>query len=441
MIPINMPQVGQDIPSARIIEWTKKEGDSIQIGDVIALVESDKATFEVQADQPGVLLNIVVSAGQEGEVFKPIAWLGHSGEKVSADSSGLTPAATVISAQTSSSAVESVSQAATPERQFVSPSARRVARERGMDLRTVKGTGPGGRILKEDVLAAAAALKREVPPDRPKAEGVEAGRQQEQPPLAIATATATSSADQVLPFTRLRQRIAQRLTLSHQTIPHFYLGLEADMTEAQQGRRAFNQANNSRITVTDLVIYAASRALAEFRRLNSHVERDHLLVRQEVNVGVATAIEDGLLVPVIAGADQKSLLEISRLSKQNSEAARRGVLDSNVQGTFTISSLGQFGIPVFQAIINPPECAILAVGAIQSRVVPIAGGIGVRQIMSLNLGCDHRAVDGEYAARFLSRLKELLETGIHTVERDSVTIQSKTAGMTPSVQVLPGERW
>jgi pyruvate dehydrogenase E2 component (dihydrolipoamide acetyltransferase) len=170
------------------------------------------------------------------------------------------------------------------------------------------------------------------------------------------------------------------------------------------------------------------------------VEKDHLLVRQAVNVGVATAIEDGLLVPVIADADQRSLLEISQLSRQNAEAARRGVLDSNVQGTFTISSLGQFGIPVFHPIINPPECAILAVGAIQPRVVPIAGGTGVRQMMSLNLGCDHRAVDGEYAARFLSRLKELLETMFRPCEQDSVTLQSKPAEVPrSSVQASPGE--
>lgn len=212
------------------------------------------------------------------------------------------------------------------------------------------------------------------------------------------------------------------------------------MTETEQWRRTFNQAENSHVTVTDLIIFTAAKALAEFRRLNAHVESDRLLIRQAVNVGVATALDDGLLTPVITAADRKNLLEISLISKQNSEAARRGVADSNVASTFTISSLGQFGIPIFQPIINPPECALLAVGAVQPRVVPVPGGIGVRQMMWLNLACDHRAVDGAYAARFLTRLKELLETNCRPGgEWDRGALQPDTATSSRSVPPLPGE--
>jgi pyruvate dehydrogenase E2 component (dihydrolipoamide acetyltransferase) len=416
MIPINMPQVGQDIPTARIIEWTKKEGEVVRKGDVIALVESDKATFEVPSDGDGMLLKIVVPAGQEGEVLKPIAWLGKPGEQIPADftSSKAPPAVTV---EAEPAAIESASQVVAQPRRFASPSARRVARELGTDWSIAQGSGPGGRVQKKDVLAAAAMVRQITP-----------------------TAGVAITADQVIPFTRMRQRIAERLTLSKQTIPHFHLCQEVDMTETQEWRRTLNQAENSRVTVTDLIIFTAAKALAEFRRLNAHVESDRLLIRQAVNVGVATALEDGLLTPVIAAADQKSLLEISRISKQNAEAARRGMADSSVSSTFTISSLGQFGIPIFQPIINPPECALLAVGAIQPRVVPVPGGIGVRQMMWLNLACDHRAVDGAYAARFLTRLKELLETNCRTGgEWDRAALQPNTATSSRSVPSSPGE--
>jgi pyruvate dehydrogenase E2 component (dihydrolipoamide acetyltransferase) len=410
MTPINMPQVGQDIPTARIIEWTKKEGETIRKDEVVALVESDKATFEVQADRAGVLLKIIVPAGDEGEVLKPIAWLGEAGEQADLPSSGESSAA--VSAAIQPVAIESAVQASPPARQFSSPSARRVAHELGIDLTTAKGSGPGGRIQKRDVLKAAATLQREMPHPTP---GDDGSHLKVEPPAPATTAAATDSGapptgDQVIPFTRMRQRIAERLTLSKQTIPHFHLSQEVDMTEAQQWRQTFNQSKSCHVTVTDLIISAVARALTEFRRLNAHVDNDRLLVRQAVNVGVATAVEDGLLTPVIAEADQKTLLEISRIAKQNAEAARRGVMDSNVSSTFTISSLGQFDIPLFHPIINPPETGLLAVGAIQPRVVPVPGGIGVRQMMWLNLACDHRAVDGAYAARFLARLKALLET-------------------------------
>jgi len=322
-----MPQVGQDIPTARIVEWTKQEGDAVQKGEILAVVESDKATFEVQAEQSGVLLKIAVPAGEEGKVFRPIAWMGQPGEPLPADSQGGAPSSASGLAPAQPTMAAAVSEPAAPERQLASPAVRRVARERGVDLSAVKGAGPGGRILKEDVLAAVAAGK-----------GAASNR---------STASATASpaghgiiaveavADEAIPFTRLRQRIAERLTLSKQTIPHFHLFQEVDMTEAQPWRQAFNQANGSHVTVTDLILYATSRALAEFRRLNAHVEKDRLLVRQAVNVGVATAVEDGLLVPAIPDTDKKDLLEISRLSKRNAEAARRGVVDPNVQGTAT----------------------------------------------------------------------------------------------------------
>lgn len=425
MTPINMPQVGQDIPTARIIEWTKKEGDTVRKDEVIALVESDKATFEVQADRAGVLLKIVVPADAEGEVFKPIAWLGDPGERAecaAVQSSAATPHAERPAVQASPQIFE-------PARKFSSPSARRVAREMGIDLASATGSGPEGRIQKKDVLKAA-ALQAGTRGFRPGEHEAAAQVEPLPPPsAAIGDASVAHTADQVILFTRMRQRIAERLTLSKQTIPHFHLAQEVDMTDSQLWRQAFDQAQGCHITVTDLIIYAVARALPEFRRLNAHVDDNRLVICHEVNIGVATALEDGLLTPVIPGADKKSLVEISRLAKQNGEAARRGVVDSSLSSTFTISSLGQFGIPLFQPIINPPETGLLAVGAIQPRVVPVPDGIGVRQMMWVNLACDHRAVDGAYGARFLARLKELLETTWRPGEIDSPAIRSEKAGL------------
>jgi pyruvate dehydrogenase E2 component (dihydrolipoamide acetyltransferase) len=329
-------------------------------------------------------------------VFEPIAWLGEVGEEIE---TAPCPASAVGGGGAESASLpEGAAKPRPLRRPFASPAVRRVAREEGVDLSAVRGSGPNGRILKEDVAAAAAALKG-------KPAAVVAASDQ-----PAAATLGGGMRDEVIPFTRLRQRIAERLTLSKRSIPHFHLALQADMTDAQAWRKAHNQAQAKRVTVTDLVLYVTARALREFRRLNGHVEQDRLILRKAVNLGVATAVEDGLLVPVIADADRRSLADLSQRAKGIVADARRGVVDPNVVGTFTVTSLGQFGIPSLQPIINPPECAILAAGAIEPRVAPIPAGIGVRQMMTLNLACDHRAVDGEYAARFLNRLKELLET-------------------------------
>jgi pyruvate dehydrogenase E2 component (dihydrolipoamide acetyltransferase) len=243
-----------------------------------------------------------------------------------------------------------------------------------VDLAALVGSGPGGRITGGDVLAAA------------------------------------DGAGTVLPFGKMRKRIAERLSLSARSIPHFYLSMDVDVTDAQAWRRSFNDERSEHVTVTDLLIRAAALALREFERLNAHGEDDRLIVRKEVNVGVAVAVEDGLLVPVVPEADKKTLIELSRLSKQNAEAARRGVMRSAAVGTFTVSSLGMDGVGWFLPLINPPECAILAAGAVQHRVVPVGADVAVREIMTLTLGCDHRAVDGRYAAAFLNRVGELLRS-------------------------------
>lgn len=215
--------------------------------------------------------------------------------------------------------------------------------------------------------------------------------------------------DTHLPFGMIRQIIAERLTLSKQTIPHFYLTIDVDMTDLLNWRQEVNKDHDSRITITDLIIKAVADTLPQYQRINAHVEADKLIVKKDISIGIVVAIDDGLLVPVIPHTNQKSLQEISDWSKKLSDAARRGSINFNNVGTFTISTLGTHGIKNFQTIINPPECAILSVGAVEQRVVAYDGSIQIRNMMSLNLAADHRAIDGTYAAAFLDEIKRRLE--------------------------------
>ncbi len=376
MIPVLMPQVGQDIPTGTVAQWLKQEGEPVRKGEVIVIVESEKAAFEVEAEQDGVLLKILHPAESQVPVLEPIGYIGQPGEEyVVPASAGDTPKIPA-EAETTNSGPKSELQ--TGKEILASPAARRLAREKGIDLATVRGTGPGGRILERDVLAAAAAS-----------------------PPAVS--------DTVVPFSRLRKELARRLTMSKQTIPHFYLFADVDMTAANTVRQALNQHQRCHVTVTDLVVFAAAKALREFDRMNGHVESDRIVLHREVNIGVAVAVEDGLLVPVIPRADQKGLVEIAEWSRKNAEAARRGMLEPTAPGTFTITSLGMHGVRMFLPVINPPECAILAVGAVEPRPAVIGETLAVRPMMTLTLACDHRAVDGVYAGQFLNRIKDLLE--------------------------------
>jgi len=377
MIEIIMPQVGQDVPTATIIEWTKMVGDPVEKGEVVALVESDKAAFELEADRPGILLEVLFQAGEEVEVLKPIAYLGQADERPAPpekDAVHETPPAPRMTEHEPARPAAPASG-----RTVASPTARRLAREHGVDLETIEGTGPGGRIIAADVEEAIAAEgATEAPPDT------------------------------IVPFARIKQRMADRLTMSKTTIPHFYLLIDVDMTEAVGWRETYNRSTEERITFTDLIVKATASALAEFPDMNAHVEKDRVVLKADINIGVATMVEQGLLVPVIPQADRKTVQDISALLKRNTEAAKRGIMEPHI-GSFTITSLGMYGIKAFVPIINPPECAILAVGAIEQRVVPIRGGIGVREMLTMALAADHRAADGVRAASFLNKIKDDLE--------------------------------
>jgi len=377
--PVLMPQVGQDIKTARIVEWLKKENDEVKAGEVIATVESDKAAFDVEAYTAGVLLKILYAEGQEVEVLTPIAYIGQAGEEVEAPQ--MPADAPALQDRTE------VPAGATPREEkdarAVSPAARRLAREKGIDPETLRGTGPGGRITKQDVLAAASAR--------------EGGPEVAEP------------GDTVIVFSPMRARIAERLTRSKQTIPHFYITMDADMSHALDWRRRFNEAGPTKVTLTDMMVKAAGLALAEYPQMNAHVESDRIILKQAINIGVAVSVEEGLIVPVVADADKKSIAQISQASRENAEAARTGRLKPQPVGGLTVTNLGMYAVDMFVPVINPPEAAILAVGVVTKRPAVVDDRIVAREMMTMTLACDHRAVDGTYAARFLESIKKHIE--------------------------------
>jgi len=377
---INMPQIGQDIETGLIVEWKVKPNDKVAKGDIVAIVESDKATFEVEAFESGIIKELLYKEGEEAKVFSPIAYLAGQGESIQNIPEIPQEQAAAPQVQAESPAV--AEEVPTGDKIFAAPLARKLAQRYNIDINTIKGSGPRGRILKQDVMALVN--------DQADSE--------------------SSSGDYEIPFSKMRLKIAQRLTLSKQTIPHFYLTVEVDMSSTLNLRREYTDSSSVKITVNDLIVAATARALRKYPKLNAHVESDKMIVRHNIHIGVAVATEEGLLVPVITDTDQKTLPEIALTTQEIIEAARKGVLKPQPGGTFTVSNLGMYAVKGFQPIINPPECGILGVGGIKKQLTVMpGGGFAVRDKLSLTLACDHRAVDGTYAAQFLNELKEKLE--------------------------------
>jgi len=396
---ILMPQVGQDIDTARLVEWKVAVGEVVAANDIVAMVESDKATFEVEALAEGVVLKRLLEEGEEGRVLEPIAYIGLPGEDISLES-GSGASASAASPVESAAPRKEQPVPAQVDRPLAAPAARRLAREHGIDLSAIRGTGPGGRIVRQDVLAAIAASADAGSPGP----GILEDRlRRDKENLAEG-----SAAEEV--FSRMRRRIAERLTYSKQNIPHFYMYVDVNMSAALGWREGYNHERSDKATITDMIVKAVAEALARFPRLNAHVAEDRLLRHKDINIGVAVAVEDGLVVPVVANAGRLSLEQISRQMREITTGARRRVLKAQAVGTFTISNLGMSGVGMFLPIINPPECAILGVGSISKRPLAVNDTeVRVADVMTLALACDHRAVDGTYAAAFLNELRKNLE--------------------------------
>ncbi len=389
-----MPALGVAQEKGILVNWLKAEGESVSKGEPLMEVETDKATVEIEAPASGILTRVSASPGDEVPVGTTIALILEAGESapVAAEpvSKPLPLSAEAAKVDTTRSLQETrpsppkVQQQ--PGRIAASPAAKRIAREKGIELSTLKGSGPEGSILAGDVLRAA-----EAKPHGP----------------AVASKTA-----EIVPFSSMRRIVDQRMTQSKQTAPHFYISMDVDMSEATKKRAEWKQKREEVVpSINDFILWACSQALREFPSLNSTYTDQGMQLFSDINIGLAVAIEDGLVVPVIRNADRLNLRQIALQSRELAEKAQKKKLFplDYEGGTFSVSNLGMFGVDNFVAIINPPQCAILATGQVAPRVVPYGEGIAVRSMMTMTLSADHRVVDGVMAARFLGKIKALLE--------------------------------
>lgn len=461
-----MPKLSDTMTEGTLVRWKKQPGDPVSMGEVIAEVETDKATMEMEAFEDGVLAEIFVQEGQKVEVGQKIARVGVPGEEAatpaeaktevapkppSADATGGGYSAEDAAVQTLAESPEDAagerqkaesqlgteqvastpsagtSAASTdPDRRVkASPLARKVATAQGIDLGGVRGTGPGERITQRDVLAAAEnqGEKKSIPapgvplapaPSKPAA-ATSPTPAAPRPAAAPAATVGATAADQRIPLTSMRKTIAERLLASKTQIPHFYLRIEVDagpLVRLRSELNAAGESENIKFSVNDFILKAAVGALSRVPKVNASFQGDAVMQFGSVNLAVAVAVEDGLVTPVIRDAQGKSLREISAAVKDLATRARSKKLkpDEYQGGTFTVSNLGGYGIENFDAIINPPQAAILSVGALLKKpVVNERDEITVGHRMSVGLSCDHRVVDGALGAEYLAALRKLLE--------------------------------
>ncbi|SNS66011.1 pyruvate dehydrogenase E2 component (dihydrolipoamide acetyltransferase) [Actinomadura meyerae] len=436
MTEILMPRLSDTMEEGVISSWQKQPGDEVAVGDVIVDIETDKAVMEYEAYEAGVLEEILVPEGESAAIGAPIARIAPAG--------GAKPAAKAEPAAEPEAKAEAEAEpeakaeskpepapaesaapapaaapARTPERSAAtrppsSPLARRLARDHGIDLATLSGSGPGGRIVRADIEAAiraggtAAAPAAEAPAaPAPAAPAPSA-------PSAPAAAQAGPADEDVeaVPLNRFRKVAAKRLTESKRNAPHFYLNREVDAEALLAFRKTLNEAlAPAKVSVNDLIVKAVATALREHPAVNVSYTEENLLFHKRIHVGIAVAVEDGLVVPVVKDADRKSVSQIGAESRELAGKARDGKLTLNEMsgGTFSVSNLGMFGVDSFSAVINPPEAAILAVGAVRDEPVVRDGEVVPGKRMAVTLSVDHRATDGATAARFLARLAELLQ--------------------------------
>ena len=447
---IIMPALGMAQETGTLLTWHKREGDTVNKGELLMTVATDKTDVEIEAPANGILRGVILKEGEDAPVGQVIAWLLAAGEAIpgakqngpAAPPTPAAPAAQPAAAPTASLPATPVAarmaaehgidlrlikgsgdriqkedvlaylaeqdkpaQPATSStgngKVLASPKARRLATEQGVDLATLTGSGPDGAIIAADVVAAAQAKPVAAP-------AVIEAAPLTQSPITQSPAVQPTEA---IPMSRPWRIMAQRLQQSWTTVPHFYLERDVNASALGQWRKALQARSSTKITYSDLMVKTVAAALRKHPRLNASWQNEQIIGNAEINVGLAVAVEDGLLVPVVHNADRLGLAEIAARRIDLVEKAQNGKLPPAdlTNGTFTISNLGMFGVERFNAIVNPPQAAILAVGAIVERVVPVNGQPAVQPMMTLTLSCDHRIVDGARAAQFLQTLVGYLE--------------------------------
>ncbi|RKH13746.1 pyruvate dehydrogenase complex dihydrolipoamide acetyltransferase [Corallococcus sp. CA053C] len=413
-LAILMPSLSPTMKEGKIVKWLKKEGDKVSSGDAIAEVETDKSNLEVEAYDDGTLARIVVGEGDLANVGAPIAYLTPKGAKAGAAAPAASkPAASQApaaapSAPPAGAQVVPLRREAAPAsgggRLRASPLAKKMAQERGLDLAQVRGSGPLGRVVKRDVEQALGQGLAKAPVQQAAPAAKKAGAQPE------VRAFGTRPEPQAVPMSSMRKVIGQRMSEVKPGVPHFYLTVEVEM-EAAVKIREEAKALDVKVSVNDIIVKAAAIALRRSPKMNVSLQGDQVLHYGTVDVGIAVAIEDGLITPVIRDADLKGLQTISAESRDMAERARKRALKpaEYTGGSLTVSNLGMYGIDQFIAVINPPQSAILAVGAVAEKAVARDGQVVVRKVMTVTLSGDHRVIDGATGAEYLRELKGLLE--------------------------------
>lgn len=414
-----MPRMSDTMEEGKVLKWLKKIGDQVEVGDIIAEVETDKADMEMEALDDGFLTEIRVQEGESAPVGMVIALLGEEAEVGVAPTP---PARTATSSVSTPPAEKRVAAKAGPpaakkvrkiredepkkpparkkgERILASPIVKKIAAERGIELASVRGSGPGGRIIKQDLEVAEA--------------GTGAAEARTPPPSQQTVATRTGTVE---PFSRMRATIAKRMADSMREAPHFYITTEIDMSEAVRLRTSLKLSDRvaAEVTYTHLLVKAVAVALGRHPRLNASFSGDGRELKNEINIGIAVALDDGLIVPVLHGCQVMSLLDIAAQANGLVERARVGKPTTKdlSGGTFTISNLGMYPVEHFTAVINPPQAAILATSAIKERPAVRDGQVVISRTMMATLSCDHRVLDGATGAQFLEELKNLLENPV-----------------------------
>jgi pyruvate dehydrogenase E2 component (dihydrolipoamide acetyltransferase) len=433
---ILMPALSPTMTEGTLLRWLKKEGDAVKAGDVLAEIETDKATMEVEAVDEGVLGKILVGDGTTGvKVNDPIAVLVAQGESVPAG--GAVPAA----AKAPPAATPAVVPAAPPpaqtvpgktngqagaERVIASPLARRLAQQAGIELAGLQGSGPGGRIVKADIEAAQRGGARPAPAEMPVVAApipvpVAAAPVAAPVPAPKPAAPPIAAPHRLVPNSTVRKVIARRLTEAKQTIPHFYVSIDVELDALLRLRAELNAKSPAegpaafKLSVNDLLIKAAAVTLRRLPRVNSSYTDEAIVLYDDVDISVAVSIADGLITPIIRQADRKGLAAISAEMKDLAKRAREGKLklEEFQGGSFTISNMGMYGVSEFAAIINPPQAAILAVAAGEQRPVVKDGALAIATVMTCTLSVDHRVVDGVLGAQWLAEFKQVVEAPLN----------------------------
>jgi pyruvate dehydrogenase E2 component (dihydrolipoyllysine-residue acetyltransferase) len=423
-----MEALSPTMEEGRLVEWKKQEGETVAVGDVLAEVETDKAVMELVARVGGVLLRQTVAAGQTVPVSSPVALIGQPGETVpAAAGNGAGAGAGAAAAKGAQQASQKPAPPAQPPsaapapappasgRIKASPLARKIAQEQGLDLRAVQGSGPEGRIVLRD-LETARPARPAAAPLAPATARAPAPLRPVPPAPIPAPAPGEPFAD--VPLSQMRKSIARRLVQSIGPVPTFYLTTEVDMERVWEAREAMlAAASEVKVSFNDIIIKAVATALRQHPACNAWWQEDRIRYWSEVHIGMAVAIEDGLITPVVRHADRKTLREIGAEARDLVAKARdrRLAAEEYTGATFSISNLGMLDIDEFTAVINPPEAGILAVGRIASRPVEHGGAVALRRRMRLTMSCDHRVIDGATGARFLQTLKGMLENPLAMV--------------------------